>query len=87
MKAAAQVMIFNVYGLDEAFSMVRLHAGSSVEGMTSGNSEPNSSTMVATIAKVVSRNAQPSRSSWVKITTPTRATAPMPTIAHVHPVP
>ena len=41
------VMTFSVYGLDEALSMVRLYAASSVDGMTLGNSEPNSSATVA----------------------------------------
>ena len=60
MNAAAHVITLSVYGLDDAFSMVRLYAGSSVDGMTFGNSEANSSTTVAMTATQVRTKAQPS---------------------------
>src|ERR1700754_1449898 len=59
--AAHQVMIFNVYGDDEALLTVRLHRGSSDEGITSGYSVRKNVVTIATIATPESANDQPSR--------------------------
>src|SRR5690349_11514374 len=87
MNAAAHVITLSVYGLDDAFSMVKLYAGSSVDGMTFGNREPNSSTTVAMTATVVSTNAHPSISARVRKITPINAAAAAATRIHVHPLP
>ncbi len=59
MNAAAHVITLSVYGLDDAFSMVRLYAGSSVDGMTFGNSEANNVTTTPTIVPPSRPNAMP----------------------------
>ena len=61
--------------------------GVEVDGMTFGNSEPNSRATVATTAIVVSRKAQPSRRRGVSATTPSSAAAATATRIHVQPLP
>src|SRR4051794_1403981 len=79
-------MIVSVYGVDAAFVVVRLNAGSVDEGRTSGYSEPNSVTVTAMIATAVSVNAHPSR-RLTSQSAPTRAAAATTTPAIVHPAP
>src|SRR5690606_1113043 len=58
---ASQVMIFRVYGLDEALVTVRLQAGSSVDGLPFGKRVRKSMATAATIVTPDSMNDQPSR--------------------------
>src|ERR1700754_498563 len=72
-------MIFSVYGVDDALSIVRLHSGFSVDGTRFGYSAPNSRMTTAATTLVVQTNAQPSpprphtsitADSWATTATP-----------------
>ncbi len=70
---AHQVMIFRVYGLDEALVTVRLQLSSSDDGMTFGKSVRNSIATAATMVTPENANAQPSRPAWLAARAATRA--------------
>src|ERR1700681_102920 len=57
---ATQVMIFSVYGVDDALWIVRLQSGFSVEGTRSGYIVPNSRITSAATTLAVHAKAQPS---------------------------
>src|SRR5699024_2364603 len=71
---ATQVMIFSVYGVEEAFAIVSEFSGVRA-GMTFGNSAPKMKMTTAAIATVVEQNAHPSDRLAVRNTVATRAIA------------
>src|SRR5690625_2989308 len=71
---ATHVMIFSVYGVEEAFAIVSEFSGVSA-GMTFGNSAPKMKMTTAAIATVVEKNAHPSDRLAVRNTVATRAIA------------
>src|SRR5690242_18604089 len=85
---AAQLMMVSVYGVDDALCTVRLHAGSSVEGMRSGYRQPNTNTTTETITEAVAANAQPSPPRLhTSITAPSWATTATPSTSQVQSLP
>lgn len=84
---AHQVMIFSVYGVDEALVTVRLQASFSEDGMTFGKSVRKS--MATTAATVIPENAndQPSRPAAIVATAATSATTAMIIASRLQPSP
>src|SRR5713226_2402590 len=76
--AAITVSTFSVYGVEAALAVVRLQAGSSVEGSTAGNIATNSEATVNPTATVVPTNAQPSPPSRLASNPHSRATTATP---------
>src|SRR5689334_9263974 len=68
-------MILSVYGVDAAFTVVRLNAGSVVDGRTSGYRVTNRVAAANTMVAAVPRKASPSRPAREARTPPTRQTA------------
>src|SRR5690554_798142 len=73
--AATQVMIRRVYGAEEALAVVRLYAGSMVDGSTFGNRAVNSAATASPIAPAVPAKAQPSRPARFAASPATSASA------------
>src|SRR5687768_10575206 len=71
--AAHQVMIFRVYGLDEALVTVRFQSALSEDGMTFGKSVRKSIVTAATMVRPERANDQPSRPAWFATSAATRA--------------
>ena len=57
-------MTVSVYSLDDAFSIVRLNAGSVLDGNTFGNNAANSEPTAVMIVKTRSEKETPSRLKW-----------------------
>ena len=72
---ATTVMIESVYGVEAAFVVVRLQAGSSDDGMTSGNRATNRLATASAIVAPEPMNAQPSRRSRLATSAPDEARA------------
>src|SRR5690349_18115292 len=76
---AIQVITVRVYGVEDAFSMVRDQAEFRLEGKTSGYSAANQPVVSAPVAMMEAMKAQPSRPRRVMIRAiPSVATASTP---------
>src|SRR5690242_13482333 len=69
------VRIFNVYAVEAASTAVSVDAGSSVDGITTGNNAANNDTTASPVATAVPVKAQPSRPNLLATRPPARATA------------
>lgn len=84
---AHQVMIFSVYGVDEALVTVRLQASSSEDGMTFGNSVRKSIATTAATVTPENANDQPSRPAAIVAIAATSATTAMIIASRLQPSP
>src|SRR6478752_5102217 len=85
--SATQLMTVSVYGVDEAFSTVRLFAGSFEAGITSGKSDAKSASTAAATVIASSVKAIPSAPRRLAIQPPMRATAAIAARIQNHVVP
>src|SRR5687767_12699400 len=77
LNAATQVMRFSVYGVLDAFAIVRPNAGLLLAGMTFGNSADRIVATAKTIVTAIAANDRPSRPTALNSAEAMSATAAM----------